>query len=219
MIKRFRQNIDGRDFVVGDIHGELDLFNEKLQEISFDSSVDRMFSVGDLVDRGPKSFECLLLLENEWFHSVMGNHELMMMDAIIDETAYGQKIQHHVHNGGEWMLNIDQEKIRRCFEYAKNLPLVFEVETLSGLIGITHADPAVDDWSKLHEEPFAYEHDVLWSRSKISHNDSFIIKNIFMTYHGHTPLQSTKQLGNSRFIDTGAVFGNRLTIEELGIVS
>src|SRR3546814_1255791 len=49
----------GRDFIVGDLHGCLDLLQAELTRIEFDRSKDRLFSVGDLVDRGPDSMGCL----------------------------------------------------------------------------------------------------------------------------------------------------------------
>ena len=52
---RFAQNTVGRDFAVGDIHGCFTELQRGLEAIGFDPSTDRLFSVGDLVDRGPES--------------------------------------------------------------------------------------------------------------------------------------------------------------------
>ena len=49
---RFAQNTVGRDFAVGDIHGCFTELQRGLEAIGFDPSTDRLFSVGDLVDRG-----------------------------------------------------------------------------------------------------------------------------------------------------------------------
>ena len=57
------KNIKGRDFVVGDIHGHYDLLKTELKTVGFDKQKDRLFSVGDIIDRGPKSEECLTLLD------------------------------------------------------------------------------------------------------------------------------------------------------------
>jgi len=45
-------NKKGRDFVCGDIHGCFDQLEEKLSQVNFDKSTDRLFCVGDLIDRG-----------------------------------------------------------------------------------------------------------------------------------------------------------------------
>ncbi len=46
-------NQAGRDFVVGDVHGCFRTLECALLEIEFDPSRDRLFGVGDLVNRGP----------------------------------------------------------------------------------------------------------------------------------------------------------------------
>ncbi|MCA4078770.1 metallophosphoesterase, partial [Pseudomonas kurunegalensis] len=54
-IKRFAANRAGRDFAVGDIHGHFTRLQAALDSAGFDPAIDRLFSVGDLVDRGPDS--------------------------------------------------------------------------------------------------------------------------------------------------------------------
>lgn len=97
-LKTFQPNEAGRDFVIGDLHGSLACFNKLLEGIGFDKAKDRMFSVGDLVDRGPNSLECLALIKEPWFHCVLANHEQMMLEA-FDGGYMGQ---FWVQNGGYW---------------------------------------------------------------------------------------------------------------------
>lgn len=58
---RFSKNNTGQDYVVGDIHGCYELLMTRLDAMKFDRKHDRLFSVGDLVDRGRDSFKCLKL--------------------------------------------------------------------------------------------------------------------------------------------------------------
>lgn len=58
-LKHFTVNTAGRDFAVGDIHGHFTRLQVALDAVSFDPAVDRLFSVGDLVDRGPESEQVL----------------------------------------------------------------------------------------------------------------------------------------------------------------
>ena len=51
-VKRFAANTAGRDFAVGDIHGHFTRLQSALDKAGFEPSVDRLFSVGDLIDRG-----------------------------------------------------------------------------------------------------------------------------------------------------------------------
>ncbi|MCW8994392.1 MAG: protein phosphatase, partial [Psychromonas sp.] len=52
----YQQNDQGRDFFVGDIHGKYGLLMLALSNVNFNANVDRLFSVGDLIDRGEASF-------------------------------------------------------------------------------------------------------------------------------------------------------------------
>lgn len=61
------QNNIGRDFIVGDLHGHYSKLIEGLKKINFDTEKDRLFCVGDLVDRGSEIEECLMLLKEKWF--------------------------------------------------------------------------------------------------------------------------------------------------------
>lgn len=64
------RNTQGRDFVVGDIHGEFSLLESALESISFDRERDRLICCGDLIDRGPESHRALEFLLKPWFYSM-----------------------------------------------------------------------------------------------------------------------------------------------------
>jgi serine/threonine protein phosphatase 1 len=68
LIKKFSRNETGRDLIVGDIHGCFTKLKDKLNEIGFDETKDRLFSTGDLVDRGPESLDVVKWLTKPWFH-------------------------------------------------------------------------------------------------------------------------------------------------------
>ena len=97
-LQTFEPNLLGRDFVIGDLHGNIRLFNKFLAHINFDEAVDRIFSVGDLVDRGEDSLGCLKLITKDWFKAVLANHEQMM----IDRFRGGYSGAYWFRNGGEW---------------------------------------------------------------------------------------------------------------------
>ena len=67
-----------RHFVVGDIHGRFDSFQNLLKEANYDPTNDIIYSVGDLIDRGPKSYETVkFFTSTPNVYSIMGNHEYM----------------------------------------------------------------------------------------------------------------------------------------------
>jgi len=99
-LKTFGPNELGRDIVIGDLHGSLTCLDNLLKYLAFDPFKDRLFSVGDLVDRGEDSMSCLRLLNQPWFHAVLSNHEEMMLNAYTgDNEILGGS---WYPNGGAW---------------------------------------------------------------------------------------------------------------------
>lgn len=123
-----------------------------LDNLKFDRSVDRMFSVGDLIDRGPENLKCLELIKEPWFHSVLSNHEKMM----IDFFNAGPSGHFWRNNGGNWALEAqlahinkipvsDLSEVALKIMYAsslvEDLPFLITVDLISGKkIHILHAE-------------------------------------------------------------------------------
>ena len=79
--QRIPPNRSGQDFVAGDVHGCFRTLEHALAKVHFDPSRDRLFSVGDLINRGPHSMEAVDWLTDGRFHAaVLGNHESAMLD-------------------------------------------------------------------------------------------------------------------------------------------
>lgn len=203
-------NETGRDFVIGDIHGYYDKFMKSLEKINFDFENDRIFSLGDIIDRGPDSVKCIGLLDEPWFECIMGNHEEMFIMSIRDSDYLARNI--HLNNGGEWILGLDMKKLAEYVEKLATLPISITLDTPSGLVGMVHADPVSEDWNDVRMGNVDQNH-LLWSRSQFSLGYPKQVENVYMTYHGHTPTPQTKEVGNSRYIDTG-IYGN-FTIVQL----
>lgn len=125
--KNFNINTVGRDFVCGDLHGCFDLLMDAMQFLEFDINLDRMFSVGDLIDRGPNSPDCLHLINASWFHPVKANHEQLMEDWMTG----GPTGSWWVGNGGNWFNNLDragQDDIVLLLDKVQTLPWAITVE-------------------------------------------------------------------------------------------
>lgn len=215
MIKKLKNNTVGKDYFVGDIHGCYEQLMEALVKIKFNPDVDRLISVGDLVDRGPDSVKCLNLLKEPWFHAVSGNHEDMMIKSFRREWP----THNYIQNGGKWFFHLPYEEQEQLVLLADTkMPLVIEAETDIGTIGVIHAN-APDDWQKYHQlnddEDFfddALVEDTIWGRRRIYGNQSGRVKGIDYVVVGHTPVEDVTVLENIVYIDTGAVYNNSLTI-------
>ena len=141
---RYKRNTQGRDFVCGDLHGSYQRLIEFMDFVGFDKDKDRMFSVGDLVDRGPDSEKCLRLIKEIWFHAVIGNHEqLMSMYYGTNGSASCILGSIWARNGGRWGVSYGDlndpdyasvigQEIRELSRQATNLPLMITVERQDG---------------------------------------------------------------------------------------
>lgn len=218
--KRFGKNGNGHDFVVGDVHGCFDLLHRLLVVAGFDKRKDRVFSVGDLVDRGPSSHAAVAWLGYPWFHAVRGNHEQMAIEAgagLCDMNL-------HCINGGVWFYGLCEADRRRTCKAFSEMPYAIEVATDNGAIGLVHAEVPGDDWEFFRESLIASEAEMpanfehlerfaLWGRDVIRGRSGFAgVENISRVYVGHTPVKEWQAIGNVHYIDTGACFGKKMTL-------
>lgn len=210
--RRFGRNVWGRDFIVGDIHGCFDLLRKAMERVCFDTTVDRLFSVGDLVDRGPSSHEAVDWLEYPWFYAVIGNHESMAMHAAVSDCDP----ELHKLNGGLWFYGLTAAQRTRTARAFAELPVAIELEAKCGAVGIVHAEPVGLDWAEftdmLIDPAPSTLNAALWSRYRYTDKNTRPVAGIDRVYVGHTPVRALQVLGNVHYIDTGAVFGRRLTL-------
>lgn len=217
MFKRFEKNTKGRDFVIGDIHGCFDAVVEILADVWFDEEKDRLFSVGDLVDRGPNSIEAIDWIAKPWFHAVRGNHEQMA----IGVAAGKHDLANYLVNGGAWFLALEDSRQQLVASILDTLPVCIEVDTDDGLVGIVHADIGGNDWAGFvsdlvgpisNNRRKAMLEDALWCRDRVQGNRSGDVEGLFCMYVGHTPVKQAVSIGNVVYVDTGAVFGRSITV-------
>ncbi len=175
-IQQLPANSSGHDYVIGDLHGCYDLLERLMDYVAFDKTRDRLFSVGDLIDRGPDSMRCLALLEEPWFYAVKGNHEQMMLDFFMPYLINGQldsmvdiNDTGFIENGGHW---VEQHYLSdcQCMSDAFNqglarvlaLPLVWVVGEGNTRFNVIHAELYNGDY-------FETSQNVTWLDSDIDH--------------------------------------------------
>ena len=224
-VLRLAKNASGRDFIIGDVHGAFDLVWEGMKAVGFDRSVDRLLSVGDLIDRGAGSYRCLDFLAQPYVYAVPGNHEWMLVDAwrqnqldrdVIDALANMN------FNGMRWMKDVPVERLQEMAAQFEQLPFVIEVETDRGLVGLLHADvPEGMDWQTFTAKIESGDDvatrmalgldigdDSHESRRRIRTERTDGVSGIGRVFVGHTVLfGGLKKLGNVYAVDTGATFG------------
>ena len=114
-------------YAVSDIHGQYDIFLQGLNKIGF-SKNDRLYLVGDAVDRGPKSIPLLMhIMKAENMDMVLGNHEFMMLNS-VDHNGITKC------SGKDTMLWLFYNGGSTTFDGYKKLPREERIELINWLM-------------------------------------------------------------------------------------
>lgn len=205
---------------MGDIHGHFTRLRKALEFVQFNPAVDRLFSVGDLVDRGPESEQCLEWLDYPWFHAIKGNHE-----ELVEAYTYAQiKTGYYMECGGVWLIGkTEVERMEYAIRFA-DLPYLMEVETEQGTVGLIHANVMRDSWPytvqrfercQSADEWRLIRQICLWDRDRILQEDRTPVDGVRAVVVGHTPLQTATVLGNVYHIDTAGWSRGHFTLLDL----
>ena len=223
-IVRLPANEAGRDFVVGDIHGCTDMLFNLLKRVRFDVSVDRLFSTGDLIDRGPNHLEALRLLYEPWFYSVLGNHEAMMQSYLGIAEWTSHDANDFIRNGGAWAVEVRVDPVLRneLSDILLRIPVVIEVGSGTEGFRVAHADlPRLPlDHREADARVSTQREMILWSRNTAYSGKDQIIEDAPpaggytdvgrhdrdepLVFCGHTVMPWPMYYRNHMFIDTGA---------------
>lgn len=230
------ENTEGRDFVVGDIQGCFTHLMRALELLKFDFTKDRLLPVGDLIDRGPESFECANLIYEPWCFSTKGNHEQFLIQAINHSNTNYYNIW--IHNGGLWHKEIDIQLLQDIADKFDELPYIISVGSNSNRYNIVHAELTLysPDLSRKvtndHIDHWNFQpleiHDMTWGRQIIStrqdksnalthigpepqflFHDQF---NLSPTFVGHSAAKKPMQIEQHIYIDTGVCFNKMMTL-------
>ncbi|MGY3582270.1 serine/threonine protein phosphatase 1 [Bradyrhizobium sp. USDA 4341] len=212
-VRHVQINKKGRDYAVGDIHGSFDTLLRAMDAVNFDQSCDRIFSVGDLIDRGPGSHRTARFLSHDWVYAVRGNHEDLLLTIYADGEPHPAVLEFAAsRNGFDWWLNTPDHVRADILTAVRKLPIAIELATGRGPVGFVHADvPFGLSWQAFLEKVRTGDesliHKALWSRERINEMDETGVDGIGRVFVGHTPLRKNLRLGNVYCIDTGCVFG------------
>lgn len=219
-----------RHFIVGDIHGRYESFLNLLASADYDPDTDIIYTVGDMIDRGPKSYEVLKFFqEMENAYAIKGNHEYMV------ETPHEWRAV-WLNNGGDKCLqSLAANGVNESWlvTYISFLPWVIEVgdDGDEFAFRVLHAD-LPPEWSDddlrlvitaaEDSENAALQH-IIWGRRTITtalragtelkpHNLEFHPDRKRKNFLGHTPTRKPVKVGDMLFVDT---FGSHtLTMAE-----
>jgi serine/threonine protein phosphatase 1 len=217
---------DLRVYAIGDVHGCLDkllALEELIKWDAKDAEQIQIVMLGDYVDRGPQSREVLEhIIKSQAIDgrvALIGNHDLWMPFHQLTEKEFMNSCRYGLvttlHSYGIDVRGWEEAKLRAettniVTEFQAVAPahhrIFIETAPLQATFGdyffahaglrpgITLSDQEQDDLTFIRE-PFL--------SSKADHGCVVI--------HGHTPVEEVELRANRIGIDTGAVFGGRLT--------
>ncbi len=204
-----------RRLVIGDIHGCFQTLKNLFEKEIVITKEDDIYLLGDYIDRGPGSRQVIeYLIQLKWqgfrIFPLMGNHEDMLVQAILDENA----LQAWHNNGAEETLKsfgvsesmlFDYEALslipERYIHFMANLPLFYDLDHFILVhAGLNFRRPDV----------FGDREAMLWIRDLCYQGDKIGQKTLI---HGHTPMpfisiQNTLRKKNEKLInlDAGCVY-------------
>ena len=220
---------DKRHLVFGDIHGRYTTFQRLLDAISYDSTTDVIYSVGDLIDRGPDSVSVVEFFQNEHCHAILGNHEHMVMC-----PADWQDVWLFPPNGGPATLrSLEQHgyDLQWLTGHCASVPVCLDVgdESHPNAFRLLHAESPfhlseqmlTNYLSQLTRVKIS-DSDLIWGRSDISSVFKTLMtgkpvdtipvaddRSARKVFCGHTPIDDVVSAHNVYWIDTFA--GNVMT--------
>lgn len=219
-----------RTIVVGDVHGCLTELRTLVEKVGYRKDIDRLIVAGDIVDRGPDSAGCIRYLMDISAESVMGNHDnkLLRRWNHIDRARNNPKYINPMRPSEDQERTISQlGELERGWlaslpyhiflpEYntvvchagmtpgiplerqkAETLMMLRFIDDDSGkMVGMVMPGYKQPENSHYWAERWNGDHDVIFGHNVVSFDDIAIWRN---------------DGGRAIGIDTGCVFGGRLT--------
>ena len=206
-----------RVIIYGDIHGclkELKKLREKLQVNRNDIEI----SVGDFLNKGSKSVKTLRYIEKNHIFSVIGNNEEKIIRYYYDYKKDPQKCAKNIR---KYELKIVKKLNTRDIHFLKSLPYFIKIKNLTVVHGgvkiglkLNHNLSEQDKKDitlirfyndKFEMVPYSDKKNLIhfWS-DHYNGSEGFVV-------FGHHPFKKPKISKYAIGIDTGCVYGGKLT--------
>jgi len=196
--------MEHRRIVIGDVHGHYDGLMTLLEALA-PGWDDRVYFLGDLIDRGPKSAQVLEFVKESSYQTLLGNHEQLMLDALPNGPVDLRSWQAWLYSGGDATIASYRDTGMMPYkhlEWMRSLPTHLDL----GDIWLVHA--GVDPKLPIHQqsiEQFCWIRQAFHNISKPYFTNKLIITGhtITFTFEGVMPGELVRGPGWLD-IDTGA---------------
>jgi serine/threonine protein phosphatase 1 len=225
---------------IGDIHGEIGLLDNLLASIST-YNPDRITFVGDYIDRGPHSREVVdrIMGLDVPVACLMGNHELMLLNAIEDSVFGNNPMELWYNNGAEATLQsfgyhsfygFQTQIEERYLQFFRSLLMSSVTETVEGSkilathAGVSPSIPVSDqillkDYLDLQQymldKQLSTGDSFLWTREAFFDSSPDLWEG-YLVVHGHTPTLKLKWYAQAGDHPHFHFVGNDLAIRRNG---
>jgi serine/threonine protein phosphatase 1 len=90
-----------RSIIIGDVHGCYEELDSLLNNMSYNPVKDKLFFIGDLINKGPSSKEVFLRFKKWNAKTVVGNHELHFLKHLKKGKPYKSWVKKIIHDFGD----------------------------------------------------------------------------------------------------------------------
>ncbi|KAI8066815.1 Metallo-dependent phosphatase-like protein [Gongronella butleri] len=233
-----------RIFVMGDIHGCIDEFNQLLEKIAFNPEKDLIILAGDLVAKGPDSIGVIRRAKEIGAWCVRGNHDDKVIRFKTYELENGMPASEDTDGDGflpegeeiakplklnNYHLALANALSLEDYEYLSSCPGIYHFPTWENSV-VVHAglDPNIDDLAL--QDPFytmtmrVIDDDGEPTRKKRAGTAWYTLWNRAQlertdapmhVYYGHTAASGLTIQQFTYGLDTGCVYGRNLTVIEM----
>lgn len=228
-------NTDWRDIrgpfdIVGDVHGCAGELAELLGRLGYTASIEddgacvssstppgrRVFFVGDLVDRGPRSLDVVRIVMHMVAQGhgfiVIGNHDNRFMRLLEGRDV---KLTHGLAQTVEDFSRATEAFRERTRSFFESLPSHAWLE--GGQLAVAHAGVREDMLGRNCDAAYRFG---LYGETSGHLDENGLPERFNWSAHyagktsvvyGHTPVAEPEWLNNTLCIDTGCVYGGKLT--------
>src|SRR6266571_2657487 len=191
-----------RTIVIGDIHGCFDELTDLLSLVKLQAD-DRVVAVGDLITKGPKNCEVLdLFIDDGRFSSVIGNHDRKLRQRMRGEPVRLTKEQRQT------LVELEPDR-ERYSNYLCSLP--YTINLGSHLVVHAGIRPGVP----LRRQMAADMTEIRTMGADPSRRKGLPWYGVYRgpktILFGHWPSKEPRRAAHAIGLDTGCVYGHRLT--------
>ncbi|MCC6979137.1 MAG: polynucleotide kinase-phosphatase [Candidatus Melainabacteria bacterium] len=211
--------------IIGDVHGCYDELETLLKQLGYTSGDDGVLAhpdgrkaifVGDLVDRGPKTPEVLRLVMSMVNGGtglcVVGNHEAKLIKKLKGKDV---RITHGLKESLEQLDNQSDEFKQQALKFMDKLVSHYVLD--EGNLVVAHAGlkEQFQGRSSGRVREFAMYGETTGETDEyglpVRYNWAQDYRGDAMVVYGHTPVPESEWINKTICLDTGCVFGGKLT--------